>query len=61
MSLDDKRDDGGSFKNVQNYINETKLNGTVVTRFTTIVPYDTPDAVKGFNQNKAKESAGYEY
>lgn len=54
MSLDDKRDDGGSFKNVQNYINETKPNGTVVTRFTPIVPYDTPDAVKGFNQNKAK-------
>ena len=37
---------GGSFKNVQNYINETKPDGTVVTRFTPIAPYDTPDAVE---------------
>ena len=37
---------GGHFKNVQNYISEAKPNGTVVTRFTPIVPYDTPDAVK---------------
>ena len=31
---------------MQNYINETKSNGTVVTRFTPIAPYDTPDAVE---------------
>ena len=37
---------GGHFKNVQNYINETKPDGTVVTRFTPIAPYDTPDAVE---------------
>ena len=37
---------GGHFKNVQNFINETKPDGTVVTRFTPIAPYDTPDAVK---------------
>ena len=37
---------GGSFKSVQNYINETKPDGTVVTRFTPIAPYDTPDAVE---------------
>ena len=36
---------GGRFKNVQNYINETKPDGTVVTKFTPIAPYDTPDAV----------------
>lgn len=36
---------GGHFKNVQNYINETKLDGTVVTRFTPISPYETPEAV----------------
>ncbi len=37
---------GGHFKNVQNYINETKPDGTVVTRFTPIAPYDTPEAVE---------------
>jgi len=36
---------GGHFKSVQNYINETTSDGTVVTRFTPIAPYDTPDAV----------------
>lgn len=37
---------GGHFKNIQNYINETKPDGTVVTRFTPIAPYDTPEAVE---------------
>ena len=37
---------GGHFKNVQNYINETKSDGTAVTRFTPIAPYETPDAVE---------------
>ncbi len=37
---------GGHFKNVQNYINETKPDGTVVTRFTPITPYDTPEAIE---------------
>ncbi len=37
---------GGRFKSVQNYINETKPDGTVVTRFTPVAPYDTPDAVE---------------
>ena len=37
---------GGHFKNIQNYINETKPDGTVVTRFTPIDPYDTPEAVE---------------
>ncbi|MDO4274507.1 MAG: Fic family protein [Eubacteriales bacterium] len=37
---------GGSFKNVQNYINETKSDGTQVTRFTPVAPYETPDAIE---------------
>lgn len=50
---------GGYFKNVQNYINETKPDGTVVTRFTPVAPYDTPDAVENlcnaYEQAIAKE------
>lgn len=37
---------GGSFKSVQNHINETKPNGTVAIRITLIAPYDTLDAVE---------------
>ena len=37
---------GVYFKSVQNYINETRVDGTVVTRFTPIAPYDTPEAVE---------------
>lgn len=37
---------GGHFKNVQNYINETNQDGTVVTRFTPIAPYETPEAME---------------
>lgn len=36
----------GHFKNTQNYISETKVDGTVVTRFTPVAPYDTPEAVE---------------
>jgi Fic family protein len=50
---------GGHFKNVQNYINEKKADGTVVTRFTPVAPYDTPDAVeslcKAYEQAVARE------
>lgn len=50
---------GGRFKNVQNYINETRPDGTVVTRFTPIAPYDTPEAVENlcnaYEQAIAKE------
>ena len=45
----------GHFKNVQNYINETKPDGTVVTRFTPVAPYDTANAVE--NLCKAYEQA----
>ena len=37
---------GGKFKNVPNYINEMRTDGTVVTRFTPVAPYETPDAVE---------------
>ena len=50
---------GGHFKNVQNYINETKLDGTVITRFIPVAPYDTPDAVENlcnaYEQAEANE------
>ena len=51
----------GVLRMYRTIFNDTKPNGTVVTRFTSIALYVTPDAVKGFNQNKAKESADYEY
>lgn len=37
---------GGHFKNVQNYINETRPDGTAVTGFIPLAPHDTPDAVE---------------
>ena len=37
---------GGHFKNVQNYISETRADGTVVTRFTPVAPYETENAVE---------------
>ena len=36
---------GGSFKNVQNYIKETKPDGTEVIRFMPLAPYETPEAI----------------
>lgn len=37
---------GGHFKNVQNYINETRSDGTVITRFTPVAPYETAEAIE---------------
>lgn len=37
---------GGRFKNVQNYINETRADGTQFTRFTPVAPYETEAAVE---------------
>ena len=37
---------GGNFKNVQNYIKETKPDGTEVVRFIPLAPYETPDAIE---------------
>ncbi|NLY24804.1 MAG: Fic family protein [Bacteroidales bacterium] len=36
---------GGQLKTVQNYINETKPDGTSMTRFTPVPPYETEAAV----------------
>ena len=36
---------GGQFKNVQNYIRETKADGTETIRFTPVPPYETKEAV----------------
>lgn len=50
---------GGRFKNVQNSINETKPDGTMVTRFTPVAPYDASGAVENlcnaYEQAIAKE------
>ena len=37
---------GGRYKSAQNYINETKPDGTTITRFTPVAPYETPEAVQ---------------
>ena len=37
---------GGHFKNVQNDINETKADGTQITRFTPVSPYETEAAIE---------------
>ena len=47
---------GGHFKNVQNYINETKPDGTVVTRFTPTAPCDTQEAVEKAIANEKIDS-----
>lgn len=40
-----ERSIGGRFKNTQNYISETRADGTQFIRFTPLAPYETPDAV----------------
>ncbi|WP_459129626.1 Fic family protein [Guggenheimella bovis] len=45
----------GHFKNVQNFINETRPDGTQVTRFTPTPPVETPEAVE--NLCRAYEKA----
>jgi len=37
---------GGNFKNTQNYISETRPDGTQVVRFTPLAPYETPEAIE---------------
>ena len=37
---------GGRFKNTQNYISETRADGTQFVRFTPASPYETPSAVE---------------
>ena len=51
---------GGQFKNVQNYIRETRSDGTSFTRFTPVAPYETEAAVdaicESYNHAIAMES-----
>ena len=51
---------GGHFKNVQNYISETQADGTVVTRFTPVAPYETESAIEaicaGYGRTLAMEA-----
>lgn len=51
---------GGGFKNVQNYINETRPDGSSFTRFTPVAPFETPMAMdalcEAYEQARAKES-----
>lgn len=37
---------GGNFKNTQNYISETRPDGTQIVRFTPLAPYETPEAIE---------------
>ncbi len=37
---------GGHFKNTQNYIKETKPDGSESIRFTPLAPYETPEAIE---------------
>ncbi len=37
---------GGRFKNVQNYISETRADGSSFTRFTPLEPFETPGAME---------------
>lgn len=48
---------GGSFKNVQNYISETRSDGTQFTRFTPVAPYETPQAVEAICNSYANTHA----
>ena len=51
---------GGHFKNVQNYISETQADGTAVTRFTPVAPYETESAIEaicaGYGRTLAMEA-----
>lgn len=45
---------GGRFKNVQNYVSETRADGTSIIRFTPLQPYETPDAIKAICESYNK-------
>ena len=42
---------GGRFKNTQNYIAETRADGTQFVRFMPLQPYETPDAIDAICEN----------
>ena len=48
---------GGQFKNVQNYIRETRPDSTEVIRFTPVAPYETPDAIAAICDSYAQAAA----
>lgn len=48
---------GGQFKNVQNYINETRSDGTQFTRFTPVAPYETEAAIEAICSSYEKRLA----
>lgn len=48
---------GGSFKNTQNYIKETRPDGSEVTRFTPVPPYETPKAIEDICRSYAETAA----
>ena len=48
---------GGSFKSVQNYIKETKPDGTEVIRFMPLAPYETPGAVEAICRSFVETAA----
>ena len=48
---------GGTFKNVQNYIKEALPDGTEITRFTPVAPYETPAAVEAICDSYARTQA----
>ena len=45
MSHNDEVSYGGKYKNVQNYINATDINGNSYTLFTPLSPFETPMAI----------------
>ena len=49
---------GGKYKNVQNYINKTHPDGTVITRFTPVAPNETPEAVEAICAAYTQAEAG---
>ena len=48
---------GGSFKNTQNYIKETRPDGSEVIRFTPVPPYETPKAIEDICRSYAETAA----
>ena len=49
---------GGKYKNIQNYINETHPDGTVITRFMPVAPHETPEAVDAICAAYTQAEAG---
>ena len=45
---------GGQFKNTQNYISETRSDGSQFVRFTPMAPYETPNAVDAICESYQK-------